>query len=183
MAEAKRAKAASRRTAARRAAGPLRVGILMGSESDRGVVEETAAVLSDLGVGHELLVRSAHRTPDAVRAYVAAGERRGIRVFVCAAGGAAHLAGTVAAHTTLPVIGIPLASTPLGGLDALLATVQMPASVPVATVAIGSAGARNAAYLAAQILALGDRRLARRLVQHRRALRERLLGRGGRRAG
>jgi 5-(carboxyamino)imidazole ribonucleotide mutase len=163
-------------------AGPVRVGILMGSESDRAVVEETGAVLHDLGIGHELLVRSAHRTPDAVRAYVAEAEKRGVRVFVCAAGGAAHLAGTVAAHTTLPVIGIPLASTPLGGLDALLATVQMPASVPVATVAIGSAGARNAGYLAAQILGVGDKSVARRLEQSRHEMRERLLG-GGKGSG
>jgi 5-(carboxyamino)imidazole ribonucleotide mutase len=156
----------------------------MGSESDRPTVEESAAVLRDLGVGHELLVRSAHRTPDAVRDYVRGAERRGVRVLIAAAGGAAHLAGAVAAQTTLPVLGVPLASTPLGGLDALLATVQMPAGVPVGTLAIGAPGARNAAYLAAQILALGDRALAARLRAHRRRLRERLLaGGGGQRRG
>jgi 5-(carboxyamino)imidazole ribonucleotide mutase len=147
----------------------------MGSESDRPTAEEAAAVLRDLGVACDLVVRSAHRTPDAVRAYVRAGERRGVRVFIAAAGGAAHLAGAVASHTTLPVIGVPLASTPLGGLDALLATVQMPAGVPVATVAIGAPGARNAAYLAAEMLALADPALAARLRERRRAQAARIL--------
>lgn len=161
-----------------------RVAILMGSESDRPVVIEASAVLRDLGVPHDLIVRSAHRTPDALREYVHAAERRGVRVFVAAAGGAAHLAGAVASHTSLPVIGIPLASTPLGGLDSLLATVQMPAGVPVGTVAIGAPGARNAAYLAAQILALSDPALARRLRQVREAMRARTLRAPGRsRAG
>jgi len=154
----------------------VRVGILMGSESDRPVVSECAAVLGELGIGHEVLVRSAHRTPDAVRDYVRGAEARGIRVLVCAAGGAAHLAGAVASHGVLPVIGIPLAATPLAGLDSLLATVQMPAGVPVATVAIGAPGARNAGYLAAQILALEDRALAERLRASRRAMAEKILG-------
>jgi len=153
-----------------------RVGILMGSDSDRAVVDECAAVLRDLAVPHEVVVRSAHRTPDAVRDYVRTAEERGIGVLIAAAGGAAHLAGAVAAHSTLPVIGIPLAATPLGGLDALLATAQMPAGVPVATVAVGSPGARNAGYLAAQILALGDRALAARVRQSRRRMAERILG-------
>ncbi len=175
------------RATRRRAAGrhPLRVAVVMGSETDRPTVEEAAVVLRDLAVPHELVVRSAHRTPDDLRAYVLAAERRGARVFIAAAGGAAHLAGTVAAHTTLPVIGVPLASTPLAGLDALLATVQMPAGVPVGTVAIGATGARNAAYLAAQILALTDAAMAARLRRHRRSLRARILGgkAGRRRAG
>ncbi|HKA25149.1 MAG TPA: 5-(carboxyamino)imidazole ribonucleotide mutase [Candidatus Eisenbacteria bacterium] len=153
-----------------------RVGILMGSESDRAVVDECAAVLRELGVGHEVLVRSAHRTPDAVRDYVRGAEARGVRVLIAAAGGAAHLAGAVAAHGILPVIGIPLAATPLAGLDSLLATVQMPAGVPVATVAIGAPGARNAGYLAAQMLALSDRELAERLRGLRRAMAEKVLG-------
>jgi phosphoribosylaminoimidazole carboxylase PurE protein len=154
----------------------VRVGILMGSESDRAVVSECAAVLTELGIGHEVLVRSAHRTPDAVRDYVRGAEARGIRVLVAAAGGAAHLAGAVASHGTLPVIGIPLAATPLAGLDSLLATVQMPAGVPVATVAIGAPGARNAGWLAAQILAVGDRAVAGRLRDARRAMAEKVLG-------
>jgi len=161
-----------------------RVGILMGSDSDRAVVDECAAVLRDLGVPHEVLVRSAHRTPDAVREYVRGAEERGLGVIIAAAGGAAHLAGAVAAHCTLPVIGVPLAVTPLGGLDALLATAQMPAGVPVATVAVGAPGARNAGYLAAQILALGDRALAARLRASRKRMAERILGtKGGTRGG
>jgi phosphoribosylaminoimidazole carboxylase PurE protein len=148
----------------------------MGSESDRAIVEEAGAVLEELGIGYEILVRSAHRTPDAVREYSVSAERRGIGVLIAAAGGAAHLAGAVAAHSMLPVIGVPLAATPLAGLDSLLATVQMPAGVPVATVAIGKAGAKNAAHLAARILALGDRDLARRLKSRRRASQKRLLG-------
>jgi phosphoribosylaminoimidazole carboxylase PurE protein len=147
----------------------------MGSESDRPVVEEAGAVLEDLGIGYEILVRSAHRTPDAVRDYSISAERRGIGVLIAAAGGAAHLAGAVAAHSLLPVIGIPLAATPLAGLDALLATVQMPAGVPVATVGIGAPGAKNAAHLAARILARGDRELARRLRARRRSTERRLL--------
>ncbi|HEV8481545.1 MAG TPA: 5-(carboxyamino)imidazole ribonucleotide mutase [Candidatus Eisenbacteria bacterium] len=154
----------------------VRVGILMGSESDRAVVDECAGVLRELGVGHEVLVRSAHRTPDAVRDYVRAAEARGIRVLIAAAGGAAHLAGAVASHGILPVIGIPLAATPLAGLDSLLATVQMPAGVPVATVAIGAPGAKNAGYLAAQMLALSDAALADRLRAGRRAMAEKVLG-------
>ena len=162
---------------ARKNGGPeVRVGILMGSESDRAVVDECAAVLRELGVGHEVLVRSAHRTPDAVRDYVRGAEARGIRVLIAAAGGAAHLAGPVASHGVLPVIGIPLAATPLAGLDSLLATVQMPAGVPVATVAVGGPGARNAGYLAAQMLALSDRGLAERLRASRRAMAEKVLG-------
>jgi phosphoribosylaminoimidazole carboxylase PurE protein len=161
-----------------------RVGILMGSDSDRAVVDECAAVLRDLQVPHEVLVRSAHRTPDAVRDYVRSAEERGLGVIIAAAGGAAHLAGAVAAQCTLPVIGIPLAVTPLGGLDALLATAQMPAGVPVATVAIGAPGARNAGYLAAQILALGDRALATRLRVARKRMAERILrSKGGAGAG
>lgn len=175
--------AVTKRQRAGRSGGAVRVGILMGSESDRPTVEEAAAVLRDLGVGHELLVRSAHRTPDAVRDYVRTAERRGVRVLIAAAGGAAHLAGAVAAQTTLPVLGVPLAATPLAGLDSLLATVQMPAGVPVGTLAIGAPGARNAAYLAAQILALGDAALATRLRAHRRRLRDRLLGGGGQSRG
>jgi 5-(carboxyamino)imidazole ribonucleotide mutase len=131
-----------------------RVGILVGSESDLPVVEKCTKHLEDLGIDYELEVRSAHRTPDAVAEYVASAPERGIRVFICAAGMAAHLAGAVAARTNLPVIGIPIAAGTLGGFDALLSTVQMPSGVPVATVAIN--GAANAAILAAQILALSD---------------------------
>jgi 5-(carboxyamino)imidazole ribonucleotide mutase len=137
------------------------VGILVGSKSDLPVMEKCTKRLEDLGVDHELEVLSAHRTPDAVAEYVATAPERGIRVFICAAGMAAHLAGAVAARTNLPVIGIPIAAGTLGGFDALLATVQMPSGVPVATVAVN--GAANAAVLAAQILALSDPELAGRL--------------------
>ena len=137
------------------------VGILVGSSSDLPVMEKCTKRLEDLGIDYELEVRSAHRTPDAVAEYVASAPGRGIKVFICAAGMAAHLAGAVAARTSLPVIGIPIAAGTLGGFDALLATVQMPSGVPVATVAVN--GAANAAVLAAQILALSDPELAERL--------------------
>jgi 5-(carboxyamino)imidazole ribonucleotide mutase len=137
------------------------VGILVGSKSDLPTMEKCTKRLEDLGVEHELEVLSAHRNPEAVAEYVAAAPERGIKVFVCAAGMAAHLAGAVAARTSLPVIGVPIAAGSLGGFDALLATVQMPTGVPVATVAVN--GAANAAVLAAQILALSDPELAERL--------------------
>ena len=133
-----------------------KVMILIGSESDRGTLEEAVKVLDRLGIPNELEQASAHRSPDRVRELVRGGPSRGVHVFIAAAGMANHLAGAVAAHTTRPVIGVPLGGSPLGGADALLSTVQMPAGVPVATVAIGSAGAKNAAVLAAQILALAD---------------------------
>jgi 5-(carboxyamino)imidazole ribonucleotide mutase len=141
--------------------GTPQVGILVGSKSDLPTMEKCTKRLADLGVEHELEVLSAHRNPEAVAEYVAAAPERGINVFICAAGMAAHLAGAVAARTNLPVIGVPIAAGTLGGFDALLATVQMPTGVPVATVAVN--GAANAAVLAAQILALGDSELAKRL--------------------
>ena len=137
------------------------VGILVGSESDLPVLEKCTARLENFGIDFELKVLSAHRNPEGVAEYVASAPGRGIRVFICAAGMAAHLAGAVAARTRLPVIGIPVAAGTLGGFDALLATVQMPSGVPVATVAVN--GAANAAVLAAQILALSDKELSARL--------------------
>lgn len=142
-------------------AGTPRVGILVGSKSDLPVMEKCTAKLEELGVEHEMEVKSAHRNPDAVAEYAGGAKERGIKVIICAAGMAAHLAGAVAGRTNLPVIGIPIAAGSLNGLDALLATVQMPAGVPVATVAVN--GAANAAVLAAQILALSDDELAERL--------------------
>ncbi len=147
-----------------------RVGIVMGSESDRAILEEAGRVLDDFGVGYEIAVRSAHRTPDAARTWARGAKARGIEVVIAAAGGAAHLAGAMAAHTGLPVLGVPLASSPLGGFDALLSTVQMPPGVPVGTLGVGTWGARNAAHLAVRILALGDPRIARALERHREAL-------------
>ena len=143
-----------------------RVGIVMGSESDRAVMEEAAKVLADFGVGSEVAVRSAHRTPEAAAKWARTARSRGLEVIVAGAGGAAHLAGAMAAHSRLPVLGVPLASSPLGGFDALLATVQMPPGVPVGTLGVGSWGARNAAHLALRILALSDAVLARRLEEH-----------------
>jgi len=140
-----------------------KVAILFGSESDRATMEEAARVLGSFGIGHEMEMASAHRSPDRVREFVKAAPARGVQVFIAAAGMANHLAGAVAAHTTRPVIGVPLDGSPLHGVDALYSTVQMPPGVPVATVAIGAAGAKNAAVLAAQILALSDNALALQL--------------------
>lgn len=143
-----------------------RVGIVIGSESDRATMEDAARVLADFGVGCELVVRSAHRTPDATARWARSARSRGLQVLIAGAGGAAHLAGTLAAHSRLPVLGVPLASSPLGGFDALLATVQMPPGVPVGTLGVGGWGAKNAAHLALRILALADAALARRVEQH-----------------
>jgi phosphoribosylaminoimidazole carboxylase PurE protein len=143
------------------------VGILMGSESDREVMDGAREVLEELGVPCEVRVMSAHRDPDAVAEYSSTAQARGIRVIIAGAGMAAHLAGAVASRTTLPVIGVPLAAGPLNGLDSLLSTVMMPRGIPVATVAVGAHGAKNAGYLAAQILALGDAGLSSRLREKR----------------
>ncbi len=137
------------------------VGILAGSKSDLPVLEECTAHLKDLGIEHEIEVRSTHQDPEAVSEYAGTARQRGLKVVICAAGMAAHLAGAVAARTNLPVIGIPVAAGPLGGLDSLLSMVQMPSGAPVATVAVN--GAANAAILAAQILALSNPDLAQRL--------------------
>ncbi len=144
-----------------------KVGILMGSESDREVMNRTSEVLDDLGITYEVNVMSAHRTPAKVQEYSSGAQDRGIKVLIAGAGLAAHLAGAVAAHTILPVIGVPLAAGPLNGMDSLLSTVQMPKGIPVATVAIGSHGARNAAYLATQIIALEDDGIALKLREKR----------------
>ncbi len=133
------------------------VGLLIGSPSDLPVMQQAGAILEKLGVPHELDVKSAHRNPDDVDGYARVAEERGLKVIICGAGMAAHLAGAVAARTSLPVIGVPIAGSKLDGLDALLSTVQMPRGVPVATVAID--GAVNAAVLAAQIVAVGDESL------------------------
>ncbi len=158
-----------------RAAGRPEVGVLMGSDSDWPLMEAAVKTLAEFGVRCETRVLSAHRAPHLVAAYAAGAARRGVRVIVAAAGGAAHLAGTAAAHTTLPVIGVPVKGGALDGLDALLATVQMPAGIPVATVALGPAGAVNAALLAVQILALGRRDLAARLQGYKRVLKTKVL--------
>jgi phosphoribosylaminoimidazole carboxylase PurE protein len=139
----------------------------MGSASDKEVMAEAAKVLRELGIPYEMGVYSAHRTPDRAAKLASEAAGRGVRVMIAGAGAAAHLAGAIASRTNLPVIGVPLAATPLAGLDALLATVQMPAGFPVATMAIGKPGARNAAFLAAQILATSDDSLSRKLAAWR----------------
>lgn len=150
------------------------VAILMGSDSDWPVMRAAAETLGALEIDHEVRITSAHRTPEATASYVDDAAGRGCAVFICGAGMAAHLAGAVAAHTLRPVIGVPIDSGPLSGLDALLSTVQMPGGIPVATVAVGKAGARNAAYLAAQMLALGDPDITTRLEADRAESRERV---------
>jgi len=147
----------------------IKVAILMGSVNDKEIMLHTSKVLTDLAIPHEMSIRSAHRTPKETAAYIQDALIRGAEVFVAAAGLAAHLAGFVAAHTVKPVIGVPLDASSLNGLDSLLSTVQMPAGVPVATVAIGSAGAKNAGFLAAQILSLQNNALVEKLIAVREA--------------
>ena len=146
--------------------GPF-VGIVMGSDSDLEVMTEAAVSLDDFGIRYELTVASAHRSPDKAMEYANTAIARGIEVIIAGAGGAAHLAGFLASQTTLPVIGVPISSSSLGGMDSLLSTVQMPGGVPVATMAIGKAGARNAGILAAQILSLVYPEIRGRLEKHR----------------
>ena len=150
------------------------VAILMGSESDWPVMQSTTDLLTELEVKFEVRVSSAHRIPKETASYVEDATNRDCAVFICAAGLAAHLAGAVAAHTTRPVIGVPIDAGPLNGFDALLSTVQMPPGIPVATVAIGKPGAKNAAYLAAQILALSDAKLSAKLEEERNANRSKI---------
>jgi 5-(carboxyamino)imidazole ribonucleotide mutase len=145
------------------------VALLMGSDSDFPRLEPCVKTLRELEVPCEVRVLSAHRTPKQVVEFVEAAPARGTRVFICAAGGAAHLAGVVTAHTDLPVLGVPMDNPPLGGLDALLSTVQMPGGIPVGTLGAGAGGPVNAALLAARILALGDPALASRLARYREA--------------
>ncbi|HKX13530.1 MAG TPA: 5-(carboxyamino)imidazole ribonucleotide mutase [bacterium] len=153
----------------------LDVAILMGSDSDLETMKACQEVLKEFGLTSELRVLSAHRTPEALAAYMKEAEGRGLKVYVAAAGMAAHLAGAVSSKTVKPVIGVPLDASSLGGLDSLLSTVQMPAGIPVATVAIGKAGAKNAGFLAAQILAVSNPELAKKLEEQRRKNAEKLL--------
>ena len=152
----------------------VRVGIVMGSDSDWPKIKAAAAALDEFGIPHEVRVMSAHRTPHVVADYATTAIERGLGVIIAAAGGAAHLAGVVAAHTTLPVIGLPVPTSELGGLDSLLSTVQMPGDVPVATMAVGMGGPRNAGIFAAQILATADDRLRQRLVEFKTQLNEKI---------
>ena len=150
------------------------VQILIGSDSDAPVMQKTVDVLRELDVACHMTVASAHRSPDRVQRLIRQARADGVKLFIVGAGAAAHLAGVVAAHTTLPVIGVPIDSSPLKGWDALLATVQMPPGVPVATVSVGGAGATNAAVLAAQVLALSDERIADALERHKTRLAEKV---------
>ena len=143
------------------------VAILMGSDSDLPVMQAACDILKKFGVDYEVRVTSAHRTPEDARAYVEDADQRGCAAFICGAGMAAHLAGAVAARTLKPVIGVPIDAGPLNGIDALLSTAQMPGGIPVATVASGKAGAKNAAYLATQIIAVGDEGLREKLAAER----------------
>jgi 5-(carboxyamino)imidazole ribonucleotide mutase len=150
------------------------VGIVMGSDSDWPVIKEATRTLAKFGVACEARVISAHRTPDIAADYAATAAKRGLKVIIAAAGGAAHLGGVLAGHTSLPVIGIPMPSGAVNGLDSLLATLQMPAGIPVATVTLGSAGPVNAAILAVQILATSNARLAKKLAEHKTALKKKV---------
>jgi 5-(carboxyamino)imidazole ribonucleotide mutase len=150
------------------------ISIIMGSQPDLETVKETIDLLKEFKVSFEIKVLSAHRTPKELTQYVESAPKKGIKVFIAAAGGAAALAGVIAAHTSLPVIGIPIETKNLQGLDSLLSTVQMPAGIPVASMAIGKAGARNAAIFALEILALADKRIETRLFDYRRKMKEKI---------
>jgi phosphoribosylaminoimidazole carboxylase PurE protein len=150
------------------------VGLVMGSDSDWPLVQKAVEILKEFGVPCEVRVISAHRTPELAAKYAADAEARGLQVLISAAGGAAHLGGVIAAHTTLPVIGIPVAGGALNGMDALLATIQMPAGIPVATVTLGSAGPVNAALFAVQILATRDAALRRKLHAYKTRLQKKV---------
>lgn len=153
----------------------MKVAVLMGSKSDLSIMEECAAILRQFGVTYEMRILSAHRTPEEVIRFSAQASDEGFSVLIAGAGMSAHLAGVIAAHTLLPVIGVPIDSSSLGGLDALLSMVQMPPGVPVATVGIGKAGARNAALLAVEMLALADETLLARLRQYRNDMKKAVL--------
>jgi phosphoribosylamine--glycine ligase len=147
-----------------------RVLILMGSDSDLSVMEKTAQVLEEFGISYHMTVSSAHRTPDRTLKLIRHAEKNGTEVFIAGAGAAAHLAGVIASHTTLPVIGVPIDSSPLEGIDALYSTVQMPPGIPVATMAVGKAGAKNAGVFAAQIIGLNDPAVAKAIVSYRKKI-------------
>ena len=151
------------------------VGILMGSDSDLDVMGEAGKVLKEFGVSYELVIASAHRSPKRTTLYASTAEKRGIKILICGAGHAAHLAGVVAAHTTLPVIGVPIDSSSLKGLDSILSTVQMPGGIPVATMAIGKSGSKNAGLLSVQILALQNSTLKKKITKYRSDMEKQVL--------
>lgn len=155
--------------------GQVRVAILMGSKSDAEMMKPASNILNEFGIDCDMRVLSAHRTPEEVRVYVQNAEKQGIEIFIAGAGFAAHLAGAIAAHSILPVIGVPLDSSPLKGIDALYSTVQMPGGIPVATMTIGKAGAKNAGLFAVQILSRKDPELVEKLRQYREEMRQNIL--------
>jgi 5-(carboxyamino)imidazole ribonucleotide mutase len=152
----------------------VRVGVVMGSASDWKTMKRTCSVLDELGIAYEKQVISGHRTPDLAFQYAREAKQRGLKVIIAGAGLAAHLAGILAANTTLPVLGVPMQGGPFSGLDALLSTVQMPGGIPVASLAVGDAGAANAGWFAAAILALSDEELAQRLAEERKKMAQRV---------
>jgi 5-(carboxyamino)imidazole ribonucleotide mutase len=151
---------------ARSSPADVLVSVVMGSDSDLPIMTEAAKILEEFGIGHELILTSAHRTPARTTKFAASAASRGVKVIIVGAGAAAHLAGVIASQTTLPVIGVPIDATALGGLDALLSTVQMPGGIPVATMAIGKAGAKNAALFAIRLLALEDKKISSALLAY-----------------
>lgn len=151
-----------------------KVAIVLGSDSDYPVIQDMLKIIKDFGIEYELVISSAHRSPERTRRFAAAFEERGVQVVIACAGAAAHLAGVIAADTILPVIGVPIDSSPLNGLDSLLSTSMMPAGIPVATMGIGKAGASNAAILAAQILSRSNAELAERLRAYKKRLADRV---------
>lgn len=153
----------------------IKVAILMGSQSDFETVKEASEILKQFHVACEAKVLSAHRTPKEVEEFVTKAEKSGVKIFIAAAGGSAALAGVVASHTTLPVIGIPMETSNLNGIDSLLSTVQMPGGIPVASMAIGKAGAKNAGLFAVAILSVSDASLGKKLAEYRSAMREKIL--------
>lgn len=153
----------------------IQAAIMMGSKSDLCVMEKTAQILKEFGIGYEMKVLSAHRTPQETAAYAESLKGRGVKVVICGAGASAALSGVVAAHTSLPVIGVPIDATPLNGMDALLSTVQMPPGVPVAAMAIGEAGAKNAALLALRILGVHDAAIVKKLEEFKEEQKKKIL--------
>jgi 5-(carboxyamino)imidazole ribonucleotide mutase len=151
------------------------VAVIMGSKSDWDTMQQASKVLTDFGISHDCQVMSAHRTPEFAKSYIESAHSRGIEVIIAGAGGAAHLAGVAASHTVIPVLGVPMESSALNGLDSLLSTVQMPGGIPVGTLAIGKAGAKNAGLLAVAILALSRPELHKKLVEFRKAQTEAIL--------
>ncbi len=146
------------------------ISIIMGSDSDLSVMDQTARILDEFKIPYELKVLSAHRSPEALRVYAKTAAKRGIKIIIAGAGGAAHLAGCVASQTMLPVIGVPMETRELKGIDSLFSTVQIPAGVPVATVSIGKSGAKNAAILALEVLSLADMSIKKRLLAHKKSM-------------